>query len=79
MASQQGPDPALNADRGTGTTPPEQGAQSGNVVGRPDVERPKTAFHEPAETRKEEQQPLSPAQAEKEGGSFDGVAPLQDV
>ena len=79
MAIQHGPDPVLNADQGTGTTPPEQGAASANVVGRPAVERPRTAFHEPAETVAEEQQPLSKDEALAEGGSFDGVAPLQDV
>ena len=79
MALQHGPDPVLNADQGTGTTPPEQGPQSGNVVGRPAVERPKTAFHEPSETAGEEREPLSKDEALEEGGSFDGVAPLQDV
>jgi hypothetical protein len=76
---QHGPDPVVEADRGAGTTRPEQGPESSDVVGRPAVERPRTAFHEPAETPDEEREPLSPAEALEEGGSFDGVAPLQDL
>ena len=75
---QRGPDPVLDADR-AGTTPPEQGAESTSVVGRPATERPRTAFHENAETADEEREPLSPAEAVEEGGSYDGVAPLQDL
>jgi hypothetical protein len=75
---QQGPDPVLDADRDR-KAPPESGPQSENVVGRPAVERPRTAFHEPAETADEEREPVTPAEALKEGGSFDGVAPLQDL
>lgn len=72
------PDPIVDADR-AGKAPPEQGPESSNVVGRPAVERPRTAFHEPTETPEEEREPLSPAEALEEGGSFDGVAPLQDL
>ena len=75
---QRGPDPVLDADR-TGTAPPEQGPESTSVVGRPATERPRTAFHEPAETVDEEREPLSPGEAVEEGGSYDGVAPLQDL
>jgi len=70
-----GPDPVVNSDRGTGTTPPETGPESTNVVGRPAVERPRTAFHEPAETEGREREPFNEREALKEGGSFDGVAP----
>ena len=73
--AEQGPDPVVSSDRGRGTTPPEQGAQSNDVVGRPAVERPPTAFHEPAETEAEEREPFDEREALREGGSFDAVAP----
>jgi hypothetical protein len=76
---ERGPDPVVNADRGTGTTRPEQGPESGDVVGRPAVERPLTAFHEPAETPDRERKPLNEREALEEGGDFDGIAPLQDL
>jgi hypothetical protein len=72
---EHGPDPVANSDRGTGTTPPESGAESASVVGRPAVERPKTAFHEPAETPEQEREPFNEGEALAEGGSFDAVAP----
>ena len=77
MANQpeRGPDPLVNSDRGTGTTPPESGPESGSVVGRPATEKPTTAFHEPAETPEHERRPLSEGEALTEGGSFDGIAP----
>jgi hypothetical protein len=77
MANQpeRGPDPLVNSDRGTGTTPPESGPESASVVGRPATERPRTAFHEPAETAKQEREPFSEDEALAEGGSFDAVAP----
>jgi hypothetical protein len=77
MANQpdRGPDPIANSDRGTGTTPPESGPESASVVGRPATERPRTAFHEPAETAAAERRPLSEDAALAEGGSFDAVAP----
>ncbi len=65
----------VNSDRGTGTTPPESGAESNNVVGRPAVERPRTAFHEPSETEAEEREPFNEPDALAEGGSFDGLLP----
>jgi len=69
----------VNADRGTGTTSPESGAESNDVVGRPAVERPRTAFHEPAETKGEEREPFNEREALTKGGSFDAVAPLEDI
>ena len=74
-----GPDPLLDADRLTGSTSPETGSESGNVVGRPATEKPETAFHESTETSGTEAEPLDQTEALAEGGSFDGVAPLQDV
>ncbi len=68
-------DPAYDADRGPGKAPPESGAESANVVGRPPVERPRTAFHEAAETPDLEREPLNEREALDEGGSFDGIAP----
>ena len=73
-----GPDPVLNADRGTGTTAPETGPESTSVVGRPAVERPQTAFHEPAETEAVERRPFNEDEALRKGGSFDAVAPTGD-
>ncbi len=66
-------DPAFQSDRITGSTPPESGAESSNVVGRPATETPRTAFHEPAETKAEEREAFSDKEALKEGGSFDGL------
>ena len=77
--SERGPDPVVNSDRGTGTTPPESGAESNDVVGRPATERPRTAFHEPSETEGEEREPFNEREALEEGGSFDAVAPPGDV
>jgi hypothetical protein len=73
-----GPDPVVNSDRGTGTTPPETGAESTAVVGRPAVERPRTAFHEPAETEGQERKLVNEREALEEGGSFDAVLPPGD-
>jgi hypothetical protein len=70
-----GPDPVVDSDRGTGTTPPESGPESADVVGRPAVERPLTAFHQPAETPELEQRPLTKREAEERGGSFDAIVP----
>ena len=77
MANQpeRGPDPLVDSDRGTGTTPPESGPESASVVGRPAAAGPKTAFHEPAETPEHERKPLNERAALAEGGSFDAVAP----
>ena len=72
---EHGPDPVVNADRDRGTTPPERGADGNSVVGRPAVERPQTAFHEPAESESVEREPFSEDEALKNGGSFDAVAP----
>jgi hypothetical protein len=76
---ERGPDPYLDADRGTGTTPPESGPESTSVVGRPAVERPKTAFHEPDETPDEEREALNEREALEKGGSFDAIAPPEDL
>ena len=73
-----GPDPLVDSDRSTGSTAPESGSEGSNVVGRPAVEKPPTAFHEPAETPEVEAEPFDRREALEEGGSFDGVAPLQD-
>lgn len=73
--SETGPDPVVNSDRGTGTTPPETGPQSGSVVGRPAAERPPAAFHQPAETEGQERKPFNEREALEGGGSFDAVAP----
>jgi len=75
---QKGPDPVVNSDRSKGTTPPESGPESSAVVGRPAIERPLTAFHEPTESVAEEREPFNEAEALKEGGSFDGVGPPQE-
>jgi len=75
---QRGPDSTVNSDRGTGSTPPETGSESTSVVGRPAVEKPKTAFHEPAETAAEERKQLTEDEALEEGGSFDGMPPAVD-
>ena len=69
----------MNADRDRGTTPPEQGPESNDVAGRPAVERPRTAFHEPTETPDLEREPLNEREALEKGGEFDGIAPLQDL
>ncbi len=74
-SSQRGPDPEVNSDRGTGTTPPESGPESNSVVGRPAVERPVTAFHEPNEREGEEREPVNEREALEEGGSFDALDP----
>jgi hypothetical protein len=60
-------------------TAPEQGPESANVAGRPAVERPRTGFHVPTKTAEEERVPLSEAEALQEGGSFDAVAPPQEL
>jgi len=75
MDHKQRLDPVFDADRGRGSTPPENGPESGDVVGRPAVERPPTAFHEPHETASVEREPFNEDEACAEGGSFDGVAP----
>jgi hypothetical protein len=56
-------------------TPPERGEEGENVVGRPAVERPVTAFHESTETVDEEREPFDEEEALREGGSFDGLGP----
>jgi hypothetical protein len=75
---ERGPDPVVDSDREEGTTPPESGPESTSVVGRPAVERPRTAFHEPHETEGLEREPFNEREALEEGGSFDGLDPLRD-
>ena len=77
-STDRGPDPVVNSDRGAGTTPPETGPESASVVGRPAVERPLTAFHEPAETEGHERKPFNEREALAEGGSFDALGPAAD-
>ncbi|MDB5027845.1 MAG: hypothetical protein JWO66_1534 [Candidatus Eremiobacteraeota bacterium] len=72
---ERGPDPAVDSDRGTGSTPPETGPESNSVAGRPAVEKPRTAFHEPGETEANEREPFNEREALEEGGSFDGLGP----
>ncbi|HTW84242.1 MAG TPA: hypothetical protein VMD91_09265 [Candidatus Sulfotelmatobacter sp.] len=55
--------------------PPERAEEGENVVGRPAVERPTTAFHAPTETAAEEREPFNAEEALREGGSFDGLGP----
>jgi hypothetical protein len=78
-AHAEGPDPVVDSDRLSGTTKPEGGAEGGNVVGRPAVERPLTAFHQPEETPETEAEPFTEREALEHGGSFYGIAPLQDL
>jgi len=72
---QQRLDPVFDADRGRGSSTPESGPESSDVVGRPAVERPLTAFHEPHETAAVEREPVNEDEALAEGGSFDAVSP----
>ena len=75
MANENRLDPVFEADRGKGSTPPEQASESNAVTGRPPTEHPRTAFHQPAETDAEEREPVTREEALKDGGSFDGVTP----
>ncbi|MGP6156237.1 MAG: hypothetical protein ACLPYS_01650 [Vulcanimicrobiaceae bacterium] len=75
----EGPDPIVDSDRLTGTTKPEGGAEGANVVGRPAVEQPLTAFHQPEEKTENEAEPFNEREALERGGSFYGIAPLQEV
>lgn len=74
-----GPDPIVNSDRITGTTEPEVGEEGNAVAGRPAGERRSNGFHVSTETKSTEKEPLNESEALTEGGSFDGVAPLQDI
>ncbi len=75
----EGPDPVVDSDRLSGTTAPESGAEGENVVGRPAVERPLTAVHQKTETPETEAEPFNEREALERGGSFQGIAPLQDL
>ncbi len=76
---QPGVDPVFASERGTGSTPPEQGPESNSVAGRPATEKPRTAFHERTEGQAQEREPLSEGEALAEGGSFDAVAPPENL
>jgi hypothetical protein len=62
-----GPDPVVDSDRDRGTTEPEELPEGSNVVGRP------------GGGEADGKQPLSQPAALKKGGSFDGVAPGQEL
>jgi hypothetical protein len=68
-------DPVYDSERGKGSTPPEQGVESNNVTGRPNVEHPRTAFHQRTETTPMEREPFNEREALEEGGSFDSMGP----
>jgi hypothetical protein len=75
----EGPDPIVDSDRLSGTTAPERGPEGENVVGRPSIERPPSAFHQPTETPDTEAEAFNEREALERGGSFYGIAPLQDL
>lgn len=75
----EGPDPIVDSDRLSGTTAPERGPEGENVVGRPATERPLTAFHQATETPENEAEAFNEREALERGGSFSGIAPLQDL
>jgi hypothetical protein len=78
MDQRNRPDRSSGPDRGAGSTPPEQADEGENLVGRPAVERPTTAFHEATETLADEREPFDEQEALRDGGSFDGL-PLTDA
>jgi hypothetical protein len=73
-------DPVFESDRDAGSTAPESGAQSSNVVGRPlDHGEHSVGFHEATETPGLDREAFSSAEALKEGGSYDGLGlPVAD-
>jgi hypothetical protein len=72
-------DPVFDTDRDGGSTPPESGEQSGNVVGRPIAAHEHAiGFHDRAETSDVEREAMSEGEALREGGSFDGLGALPD-
>lgn len=73
--TERGPDPVVDSDRGNGSTRPELGPEGNSVVGRPAVEQPRTAFHEPNETDAHDREPFNEDEALREGGSFDAINP----
>jgi hypothetical protein len=67
-------DSIYEADRGPGSTPPETGVESSNVVGRPEAAgEHAVGFHEEAESAAVEREAFSGEEAVREGGSFDGL------
>ncbi len=65
-------DSVFASDRDRGSTAPEDGAASSNVVGRPNSD-PANGFHEPEESAGVEREPFNPDEALTAGGSFDGL------
>jgi hypothetical protein len=73
-------DPIFESDRNSGSTLPETGEQSSNIVGRPtDAAEHAVGFHEHSETVAQEREAFSGEEALLEGGSFDGLGlPVAD-
>lgn len=73
-------DRAFASDRNAGSTPPESGEQSSNVVGRPsDAADHAVGFHEQSESAAEERAAFTGEEALRDGGSFDGLGlPVAD-
>jgi hypothetical protein len=68
------PDPVYDSDRNGGVTPPETGAESSDVVGRPAGSDERAAgFRESTETLDRDRSAFSGEEALKDGGSFDGL------
>ncbi len=76
---ERGPDPVVDSDRLKGTTPPELGDEGESVTGRPAVEPPPWAFHQRLERPNDEMQEVSKRRAVEDGGSFDAIAPLDEL
>jgi hypothetical protein len=73
-------DPVFSADRGEGSTAPETGAESSNVVGRPTGDDHAVGFHAETQTPDVEQEAYNGEEAVREGGSFDGLGlPVADA
>ncbi|MBD5656073.1 MAG: hypothetical protein IAI50_12985 [Candidatus Eremiobacteraeota bacterium] len=66
-------DPVYESDRVTGSTKPESGTESSNVVGRPADKPGDEAFHETTETDTKERTDFDASEALESGGSFDGL------
>jgi hypothetical protein len=73
-------DPVFQSDRNGGSTLPETGEESSNIVGRPtDAPEHGIGFHERSETAAQEREAFSGDEALLEGGSFDGLGlPVAD-
>jgi hypothetical protein len=67
-------DPVFSPDRDGGSTQPESGEESSNLVGRPAGDDDHAVgFHEETESPAVEREPFSGEEAVREGGSFDGL------